>query len=123
VSPRVLVVDDDPLNLDLIAMRLQAHGFESACVETGQEGLDRALTGGFDAVLLDLRLPDLDGAEVLAGVRQVFPKLPVIIMTAHGSPIVRSQVLALGATAYMLKPVRRQELLDALEAALRDCAQ
>ncbi|MDB5100206.1 MAG: Response regulator of zinc sigma-54-dependent two-component system [Cyanobacteria bacterium RYN_339] len=118
MSFRVLVVDDDILNLDLINLRLQAHGFESECVETGQEGLERGLSGGFDAVLLDLRLPDLDGTEVLAGLRRKLPHLPVIVMTAHGSPIVRSQVLALGATTYMLKPVRRQELIDALEAAL-----
>lgn len=117
---RVLVVDDDPLNLDLIDQRLKAHGFASECVETGQEGLERGLTGVYDAVLLDLRLPDLDGTEVLAGLRRAFPRLPVLVMSAHGSATVRAQVMALGATTYMLKPVRRQELLEALEAALAD---
>jgi DNA-binding response OmpR family regulator len=120
VSVRVLVVDDDPLNLDLISQRLTAHGFESVCVETGQEGLDRGLTGEYDAVLLDLRLPDLDGTEVLAALRRAFPRLPVIVMTAHGSATVRAQVMALGATTYMLKPVRRQEMLDVLEAAIAE---
>ena len=120
MNVRVLVVDDDPLNLDLIAQRLKAHGFASECVKTGQEGLDRGLTGEYDAVLLDLRLPDLDGTEVLAGLRRAFPLLPVIVMTAHGSATVQAQVMALGATTYMLKPVRRQEMLDALEAAIAD---
>ena len=78
-----------------------------------------------DPVLLDdiarLMAPLVPpGTEVLAGLRRAFPRLPVLVMSAHGSATVRAQVMALGATTYMLKPVRRQELLEALEAALAD---
>lgn len=114
----ILVVEDDPLNRDLIARRLEAHGFDFTMAESGKEGVAKASAGEFDAVLLDLRLPDIDGAEVLSIVRRARPTLPVIIMTAHGSTVTRDEVLAAGANAYLLKPVRRQELIDVLEQTI-----
>lgn len=115
---RVLVIDDDPTNLELVERRLEVAGFSSVLVETGLAGLHHALTEPFAAVLLDLRLPDLNGLEVLARLRQERPALPVIVMTAHGSEAIAEMALASGATRYLIKPVARQDLLNAVRESI-----
>jgi CheY-like chemotaxis protein len=115
---RVLVIDDDPINLELVERRLEVAGFSPELVETGLAGLERALSAPFAAVLLDLRLPDLNGLEVLARLRQERPALPVIVMTAHGSEAIAEIALATGAARYLIKPVARQDLLNAVREAI-----
>lgn len=122
VLPRaghVLVVDDDPANLELIERRLEAEDFSCVLVETGAAGIEQASRHAFDAVLLDLRLPDMDGLEVLAAIRKQSSSLPVVIMTAHGSEAIAVKALTAGATNYLIKPIGRRDLL----AALRDATE
>lgn len=115
---RVLVIDDDTTNLELVERRLEVAGFSSVLVENGLAGMHHALTEPFAAVLLDLRLPDLNGLEVLARLRQERPALPVIVMTAHGSEAIAEMALASGATRYLIKPVTRQDLLNAVRESI-----
>lgn len=115
---RILIVEDDPGSLALVSQRLAAADFACECAETGADGLQHVANSRFQLVLLDLRLPDMDGSQVLAGIRQLYPEMPVIIMTAHGSPELAERLLALGATAYMLKPVSRKDLIAAVQGAL-----
>ena len=115
---RVLVIDDDPANLELVERRLEAADYEVALADCGRDGLALARRERFAAVLLDLRLPDLDGLDVLEALRALEPRLPVIIMTAHGAPALEEEARARGATNYMIKPLGRVAMLDALQAAL-----
>lgn len=117
-APRILVVDDDVTNLELVERRLEVDGFESVLVETGLEGEERALGEHFDAVLLDLRLPDTSGLDVLDTLQRHRPELPVVIMTAHGSEAIAVRALTAGAAGYLIKPISRKDLIAALQAAL-----
>jgi signal transduction histidine kinase/CheY-like chemotaxis protein len=114
----VLVVDDDPTNLELVERRLEVEGFATALVETGQDGLNRAMAEPFAAMLLDLRLPDMNGLDVLAAVHRARPELPVLIMTAHGSEAIAVKALTEGAAAYLIKPISRKDLVEALRGAI-----
>lgn len=115
---RVLVVDDDPANLELIERRLEVENFATALAETGAAALERIRHERFDAVLLDLRLPDMDGLEVLAAMREQNGDFPVIVMTAHGSEAIAVKALTAGATDYLIKPVGRRDLVAALRNAI-----
>lgn len=114
---RVLVVDDDAANLEMIERRLEAEGMRPVLVETGAAALSRLAAEEFDAVLLDLRLPDLDGFQVLAEIRAKNLGLPVLMMTAHGSEALAVQALTQGAAHYLIKPISRRELVFAIRNA------
>jgi signal transduction histidine kinase/FixJ family two-component response regulator len=114
----VLVVDDDPTNLELVERRLEVEGFATTLVETGRDGLNHAIAEPFAAMLLDLRLPDMNGLDVLAEVRRARPDLPVLIMTAHGSEAIAVKALTEGAAAYLIKPISRRDLVEALRGAI-----
>lgn len=109
-GPRVMVVEDDPATLLLVCNRLRAAGFSCTPAATGSEALERLDGEPLAAVLLDLRLPDIDGLEVLEGIRRVSPHMPVAIMTAHGVEL-GAKVMAAGANAFLVKPVDRKHLI------------
>ncbi len=114
----ILVVDDDTQNLELIEGRLNAEGFTCRLTETGREALEAVETDTFDAVLLDLRLPDCDGLGLLKTLKQRLPDIPVVMMTAHGSEELAVQTLTQGAAHYLVKPVARRELKFAVANAV-----
>jgi two-component system response regulator GlrR len=113
-----LLIEDDAVNTMLVTRRLEVAGITYACAEEGGAGISLAREGAFDVVLLDLRLPDMDGFEVLAALRAVRPGLPVVIMTAHGSPEVAARAAADGAVSCLIKPVSRKAMIAAMEAAV-----
>lgn len=115
---RILVVDDDTKNLELIERRLEVEEFESQLVETAGAALAALQAGAFDAMLLDLRLPDRDGLDLLPEIHAIAPFLPVIVMTAHGSESIAARALQQGASDYLIKPVGRQELVSTLKNTL-----
>jgi two-component system KDP operon response regulator KdpE len=118
VSPKVLIVDDEPALARALAINLRAHGWEVVTAADGRSALEAAATEHPDVVLLDLGLPDLDGTEVLAGLRG-WTQVPIVVLSArqHGEDKVGA--LDLGADDYVTKPFAMNELLARLRAAVR----
>jgi two-component system KDP operon response regulator KdpE len=118
VSPKVLVVDDEPALARALAINLRAHGWEVVTAADGRSALDAAATEHPDVVLLDLGLPDLDGTEVLAGLRG-WTKVPIVVLSARQHGEDKVEALDLGADDYVTKPFAMNELMARLRAAVR----
>jgi DNA-binding response OmpR family regulator len=118
-NKRILVVEDDSAIRRGLVDALRFAGYETLEAGNGRDGLEVALRGNFDLLLLDLILPYLSGFEILKKVREARPTLPVIILTARGEEADRVQGLRLGADDYVVKPFSVKELLARVEAVLR----
>jgi len=118
---RVLLVDDDPKLCRLVADYLRPLGFEVTSVHNGLDGLERAIEGGFQAVILDCLLPGIDGFEVLRRLRRV-STVPILMLTALGDESDRIVGLELGADDYLPKTFSTRELLARLRAVTRRSA-
>jgi len=114
----VLVIDDEEIIREALEALLQAEGFDVATAATGRQGLDLAGGRSFDAVLLDLMLPDMDGLDVLDELRRVDDELPVVMITAYGT--IESAVAATkqGAFYYFTKPFKNDEVLVVVRNAV-----
>lgn len=118
-KPRVLVIEDEePIRVGLTDV-LVFHGCDSAWAADGPTGLDKALGGTFDLVLLDLMLPGLDGLYVCERIRAADPDQAVIMLTARGSEEDVIRGLRLGADDYVTKPFSVAELVLRVQAVLR----
>lgn len=115
---RVLLIDDDDAFTAMMAEYLTSEGMD--CERTGDpfEGLERALSGRFDAAVLDIMMPQLDGMELLRRLRRE-SALPVLMLTAKGDGIDRVVGLELGADDYVPKPAYPREVVARLRAVLR----
>jgi DNA-binding response OmpR family regulator len=118
-SPRTLVVEDDAAIRRGVVDALRAAGHQPTAAARGDEGLELALTGKFDLLLLDLILPGNSGLEILRVVRAAQAELPIIVLTACGAEDQRVDGLRLGADDYVVKPFSLKELLARVEAVLR----
>jgi len=117
-SQRVLVVEDDPAGRRLLHAILAPEGWEVATAQDGTTGLALAESGLPDLVILDLRLPGIDGLEVLTRLRTRHPNLPVIILTAFGEVRTAVEATKRGAFDYLTKPVDHDQLVLASRRAL-----
>src|SRR5437870_9449869 len=115
---RVLVIDDDRKLCRLIRDYLQPMGYEVSAAHTGTDGVERALGEDWDAVILDIMLPGLDGFEVLKRIRRT-SDVPVLMLTARGEEADRIVGLEMGADDYLPKTFSTRELLARLRAVLR----
>jgi two-component system response regulator CpxR len=115
---RILVIDDDVELCSLLKEFLGREGFEVVSVNDGEGGLERALAGDADLVVLDVMLPGLDGFEIL---RRLRPRsqVPVLMLTARGEDVDRIVGLDLGADDYLPKPFNPRELVARIRAILR----
>ena len=116
---RVLVVEDEEAIRTGLIDVLVFHGYETDSAATGPEGLEKALTGKFDLILLDIMLPGLDGYEICDRIRAEDRDQPIIMLTAKTSDEEIIQGLKLGADDYVAKPFSVQELVLRVEAVLR----
>jgi two-component system nitrogen regulation response regulator GlnG len=116
--PTLLIVDDERNVLYALEKGLRADGLRIVTAQTGKAGIDAFKWESPDAVLLDIRLPDLSGLDVLQQLRQLDPKLPVIVMTTHGTADTAIQAIQRGAFDYLLKPWDLDELTDLVNKAL-----
>jgi DNA-binding NtrC family response regulator len=118
MSSCVLVVDDEKNILLTLSQALQLAGYRTELAGTGQLALEVALARPVDAVLMDVRLPDLDGITVLERLLQARPGLPVLMMSGHGTIETAVRATRLGARDFLEKPIARDRLLLALRNAL-----
>jgi two-component system, OmpR family, response regulator len=116
---RVLVVDDDERLYALIASYLEQNDVSPVSAANGRRALDMLEREAFDAVLLDVMMPGMDGLSVLKTVRARWTNLPVIMLTAKGDETDRVVGLELGADDYLAKPFSPRELLARIKAVLR----
>jgi two-component system, cell cycle response regulator DivK len=117
---KILIVEDNELNRDMLSRRLGRKGFEVEVAVDGRAGVERALAGGIDLVLMDLSLPEVDGWEATRQIRSD-PRgatLPVIALTAHAMPGDREKALGAGCDDYDTKPVEFDRLLGKIQARL-----
>ncbi len=111
----ILVVDDEPPQLELIGGFLKKQGFEVTLAESGEKALQIFRRESFDLVLTDQRMPNLSGLDLLKAVRAVNPETPVIVVTAYGSIETAVSAIKAGATDYLTKPLNLDELLHRIE--------
>lgn len=114
----ILVVDDELEFLELMNNRLQKRGFTVVVAPTGEKALDLVAQENFDAMVLDVKMPGIDGIEVLRRVKQQKPELPVLLLTGHASIEAAMTGVESGAVDYLLKPVPINDLI----MRLRDIA-
>ena len=117
---RILIVEDEPRIASFLAKGLKADGFTTTVAEDGITGLDYALTGEFDLIVLDIGLPGMDGYEVLRRLQTERATLPVIVLTARDSVSDTVAALEGGAADYMPKPFRFDELRARVRLRLRE---
>ena len=115
---RLLVVDDDTELCALLAEFLKREGYSVQLEHEGRGGLEQALKGGHDLVILDVMLPGMDGFEILKRLRQQ-SRVPVLMLTARGEDVDRIVGLELGADDYLPKPFNPRELAARIKAILR----
>lgn len=116
---RVLLIDDDARLAELLGGYLTPQGVAMVHAGGGQAGLGALAAGGFDAVVLDVMMPGMDGLAVLRKIRDAGHRIPVLMLTARGDEADRVVGLELGADDYIAKPFSPRELLARLRAVLR----
>ena len=121
MTHRVLLIEDDSALAAMVAEYLGGAGFEASACADGRSGLEALRDGRFDALVLDLMLPDLDGLDVCRQVRAE-SRIPILMLTARGDDTDRIVGLELGADDYLPKPFNPRELLARLRAILRRSA-
>jgi two-component system KDP operon response regulator KdpE len=115
---KVLVVDDEPALARALAINLRAHGWDVVTAADGRSALEAAATEHPDVVLLDLGLPDMDGVEVIEGIRG-WTSVPIVVLSARQHGEDKVEALDLGADDYVTKPFAMNELMARLRAAVR----
>ncbi len=112
---KILIVDDEKEFTTTLCQRLTLRKYEVTEAYSGTQGLNAIENFTPDIALLDLKMPDIDGLELLAIIREKLPQTKVIMLTGHGSGEAGEQALAMGASAYLMKPVDFKELLKTVE--------
>jgi DNA-binding response OmpR family regulator len=113
---KVMLVDDEEEFVTTLSARIRKRGFASSVALTGEEALQIVYDQVPDVMVLDLKMPGIDGMEVLRRVKKAYPNVQIIILTGHGSELNKKEALSLGAFGYYQKPVK----IDALVRHIMD---
>lgn len=118
--PKILIVEDNEMNRDMLSRRLQRRGYEIACAADGRQGAELAASERPDLILMDMSLPVLDGWEATRRLKAApeTSSIPVIALTAHAMAGDRERALACGCDDYDTKPIEFASLLAKIESML-----
>ena len=116
---KILLVDDEKQFVDTLAERLAMRGFSARVAYDGPQAL-KAVEDPTDVIVLDLRMPGMDGFEVLRSVKKSNPQVQVIILTGHGGDAEEQTAYRMGAYNFLKKPMDIDELLNSIRMAYRD---
>jgi len=117
---KILLVEDNEMNRDMLSRRLARKGFDVAIAVDGREGVDMAQSGEYDLILMDMSLPEIDGWEATRQLRvlQGAARVPIIALTAHAMAGDREKALEAGCDDYDTKPIELPRLLSKIEALI-----
>jgi len=116
---RLLLVDDEEGYVKVLAKRMTRRNMEVMTALSGSEGIQRLRKQDFDVAILDLKMEDMDGIEVLKVFKKMVPDMPVIMLTGHGTEKAAREGLEMGAFDYLMKPCDLEELVEKIRAACR----
>ncbi|MBF8251152.1 MAG: DNA-binding response regulator [Deltaproteobacteria bacterium] len=114
---KILIIEDEAKIANVVKAYLEREGFEASIAETGEKAL-RLIKDGYNLIILDLMLPDIDGESICAAIREI-SDLPIIMLTAKSSEDDRVKGLGMGADDYIVKPFSARELVARVKAHLR----
>ncbi len=117
---RVLVIDDEAIVRVSCERVLKPEGFEVVVTSRGDEAIDFLEKEPYDVVLTDLKMPDMDGLEVLKIIKERWPDIQVIIITGYGTISTAVQAIKMGAYEYIEKPFTPQDILEVVEKAIKE---
>jgi len=125
---KILLADDNPVNLDLTTRLLQKRGHEITTAENGKEAVDRFLEGSFDVILMDLEMPGVSGIEAARQIRAKEKALsvdtpvytPIIAMTAHDEETEKTACLVVGMDGFITKPIDIKTLNQTIQNIIKD---
>jgi len=115
--PKILLVDDEERFRSNLKKMLTAEGFEVSEANSGQKALEELALHAYDVILLDMRMPDMDGLTTLAAIKERHPEPEVIILTGHASVDAAAEIIRLGAAEFLLKPCPLEEVIAKIETA------
>ncbi|MDX2437972.1 MAG: response regulator [Acidobacteriota bacterium] len=115
---RLLLVDDEVGYIEVLSKRLTRRGFQVTTASSGAEAIRAARRWDFDIAVVDLKMEDMDGIEVLKVLKRMVPALHVIILTGHGSERAARDGIAQGAFDYLIKPIGLDPLIARIRAAM-----
>ena len=115
---RLLLVDDEVGYIEVLSKRLTRRGFEVTTASSGAEAIRATRRWDFDVAVVDLKMEDMDGIEVLKVLKRMVPALHVIILTGHGSERAARDGIAQGAFDYLIKPIGLDPLIARIRAAM-----
>ena len=115
---KILLVDDEAEFVTTLAERLEIRGFKAEAAISGQQALELVKDRNFDAAILDVKMPGMDGLEVMKKIRELHPDVPVILLTGYGSTDDGVQGVNKGAFDYLMKPLDIEELISKIQEAL-----
>ena len=122
--PKILLVEDNEMNRDMLSRRLTRKGYDVAIAVDGRDGVTKAKEGSYDLVLMDMSLPEIDGWEATRMLREATETrtVPIIALTAHAMSGDRERALEAGCDDYDTKPIELERLLSKIESLLNRTA-
>ena len=117
MSEKILLIDDEVDFLSAMAERMEARDMKVSTASSAKDGLEKAMTGSFDAVILDLRMPEMDGIETLKKLKEKNPDLEVILLTGHATIKDGIEAMKLGALDLLEKPADINALTEKIKTA------
>lgn len=120
MAEKLLIVDDEPDMLKLLSMIIREKTpYETVTTNNPLEALELAKQGGFDLIIADLKMPGLDGMELLEAVKRIDEDIPVIIITAYGTIESAMEVMQKGGFDFITKPFKKEQILYTIDKALK----